>query len=193
MNILYFRKALIVALVFFINMLILSDERALDENQLDLVKKALSDFNRAPNFTLNSIDDSLLTLDKMRGKVVLLNFWATWCGPCRMEIPDFNELHKKYNEEGLEIWGISVSDSKKQLKNFVKSYQVDYTLLWGDISTMNKITQSYGGVYALPSSFLIGKKGDILWSHPGAILKDYDPQLFAQFVYKIDNALKQEE
>jgi len=123
-------------------------------------------------------------------KVVLINFWATWCGPCRMEIPEFNELYKSYHEKGLEILGISVSDNKKQLKNFTKSFAVDYPLLYGSARDMNNIMKDYGGVYAVPSSFLIGKEGSIIWSYPGAILKLYDPQTFSALVYKIEKELK---
>ena len=108
-------------------------------------------------------------------------------------IPEFNELHKSYHEKGLEILGISVSDNKKQLKNFTKSFAVDYPLLYGGTQEMNKIMKDYGGVYAVPSSFLIGKKGSIIWKYPGAILKNYDPQTFATLVYEIEKELKKQE
>ena len=148
--------------------------------------------DKAPDFTLQSINDSTYTLSKMEDKVVLINFWATWCGPCRMEIPEFNELQEKYHKKGLEIVGISVSDTKKQLKNFIKSFNVEYPLLYGNAKDMNRIMRDYGGVYAVPSSFLIGKNGVIVWSYPGAILKNYDPQTFANLIYKIEKELEGE-
>jgi len=153
----------------------------------------LGDINKAPDFTLTAMNDSMYTLSKLEGKVVLINFWATWCGPCRMEIPEFNEMHKSYHEKGLEILGISVSDNKKQLKNFAKSFAVDYPLLYGGAREMNKIMKDYGGVYAVPSSFLVGKNGNIIWSYPGAILKNYDPQTFATLLYEIEKELKKGE
>ena len=104
-----------------------------------------------------------------------------------------NELHKSYHEKGLEVLGISISDNKKQLKNFTKSFSVDYPLLYGGSKEMNKIIKDYGGVYAVPSSFLIGKEGSIIWKYPGAILKDYDPQTFATLIYEIDKELKELE
>jgi peroxiredoxin len=110
-----------------------------------------------------------------------------------MEIPEFNEIHKSYHEKGLEILGISVSDNKKQLKNFAKSFTVDYPLLYGGTREMNKIMRDYGGVNAVPSSFLVGKNGTIVWSYPGAILKNYDPQTFAALVYEIEKELKKGE
>ena len=103
----------------------------------------------------NMTFDSTITLDSLRGKVVLINFWATWCGPCRMEIPDLNELYSKYNKDGLEILGISVSDSKRSLINFVKAYPMDYPVLYGSGLEMDKVTSKYGGVNSLPVTFVI--------------------------------------
>jgi len=171
-------------------LLLFSQDTLITMTQREALKKALGDINKAPDFTLTALNDSVYNLRELEDKVVLINFWATWCGPCRMEIPEFNELYKSYHERGLEILGISVSDSKKQLKNFTKSFSVDYPLLYGSARDMNKIMKDYGGVYAVPSSFLIGKEGSIIWSYPGAILKHYDPQTFSALVYKIEKELK---
>ena len=173
--------------------LLFSQEIKFSLSQKEALKKVLRDINKAPDFTLTAMNVSMYTLSKLEGKVVLINFWATWCGPCRMEIPEFNEMHKSYHEKGLEILGISVSDYKKQLKNFAKSFAVDYHLLYGGAREMNKIMKDYGGVYAVPSSFLVGKNGNIVWSYPGAILKNYDPQTFATLVYEIEKELKKGE
>ena len=173
--------------------LLFSQEIKFRLSQKEALKKVLGDINKAPDFTLTAMNDSMYTLSKLEGKVVLINFWATWCGPCRMEIPEFNEMHKSYHEKGLEILGISVSDNKKQLKNFAKSFAVDYPLLYGGAREMNKIMKDYGGVYAVPSSFLVGKNGNIVWSYPGAILKNYDPQTFATLLYEIEKELKKGE
>ena len=173
--------------------LLFSQELKLNLSQKKALNKVLGDINKAPDFTLKTMHDSVYTLSELEGKVVLINFWATWCGPCRMEIPEFNEMHKSYHEKGLEILGISVSDNKKQLKNFAKSFAVDYPLLYGGAREMNKIMKDYGGVYAVPSSFLVGKNGNIVWSYPGAILKNYDPQTFATLLYEIEKELKKGE
>ena len=173
--------------------LLFSQELKLDLSQKKALNKVLGDINKAPDFTLTTMNDSVYTLSKLEGKVVLINFWATWCGPCRMEIPELNEMHKSYHEKGLEILGISVSDNKKQLKNFAKSFAVDYPLLYGGTREMNKVMKDYGGVSAVPSSFLVGKNGAIVWSYPGAILKNYDPQTFATLVYEIEKELKKGE
>ena len=172
------------------NISLFSQDTLISLSQKEKVKEALQDINKAPDFTLQTVNDSSYTLSKMEGKVVLINFWATWCGPCRMEIPEFNQLYNSYYEKGLEILGISISDNKKQLKNFTKSFAVNYPILYGSARDMNKIMKDYGGVYAVPSSFLIGKEGSIIWSYPGAILKLYDPQTFSALVYKIEKELK---
>ena len=172
--------------------ILIGQDSLLTLSQRNAVKKALEDINKAPDFTLTAMNDSIYTLSELEGKVVLINFWATWCGPCRMEIPEFNELQKNYHEKGLEILGISVSDNKKQLKNFAKSFAVDYPLLYGNARDINKIMRDYGGVYAVPSSFLVGKRGSIIWSYPGAILKNYDPLTFSALVYEIEKELKVE-
>ena len=173
--------------------LLFSQEIKFSLSQKEALNKVLGEINKAPDFTLTAMNDSIYTLSKLEGKVVLINFWATWCGPCRMEIPEFNEMHKSYHERGLEILGISVSDNKKQLKNFAKSFAVNYPLLYGGAREMNKIMKDYGGVYAVPSSFLVGKNGNIVWSYPGAILKNYDPQTFATLLYEIEKELKKGE
>ena len=101
-------------------LLLFSQDTLITMTQREALKKALGDINKAPDFTLTALNDSVYNLRELEGKVVLVNFWATWCGPCRMEIPEFNELHKSYHERGLEILGISVSDNKKQLDVLIR-------------------------------------------------------------------------
>ena len=188
-----FRNSILFFCSFIIGLIILfSQDSLLSLSQKEAVEKALANINKAPDFTLQGINDSTYTLSELNGNVVLINFWATWCGPCRMEIPEFNELYDTYHKKGFELLGISISDSKKQLKNYTNSYKVKYPLLYGSTKQLSKITRDYGGVYAVPSSFLVGKNGDIIWSFPGAILKNYDPQTFADLIYKIEKELKVE-
>ena len=157
--------------------------------QLEAIKKMTDNINTAPDFTLSSLDDSTYTLSSMKNNVVLLNFWATWCGPCRMEIPDFNELYLKHNKEGLEILGIAMDGTKKSLKNFTKSYTMEYPILYGSARDLNKVSMDYGGIMSLPTSILIGKNNEVIRTYPGAILKSYNPEQYATFVYEIEKAL----
>ena len=186
MNKMYF----IIYLLFSVSIIFPSN---LSEEQLDKIKEVTSDINIAKNFTLQSMaHDSSYTLSNMTDKVILINFWATWCGPCRMEIPDFNELYEKYSKKGFEILSISISDTKEQLEKFLKAYKIDYPVLYGNQSEMQKIIMDYGGVYSIPTSFLIGKNNEIKRIYPGAILKQYDPNMYSDLVYTIESSLAEE-
>ena len=165
-------------------------ESELSEDRISKIKSLIEKSkNYAPDFKLNDSNDSLYVLSNLRGKVVLINFWATWCGPCRMEIPDFIELHDKYNDKGFEILGISLSDSKDALKNFGNAYKVNYPLLYGNNKQINEITNLYGGVPAVPWSFLVGVNGEIIDTFPGAILKQYDPITYSRLEQTIVSEL----
>ena len=157
--------------------------------QLEAIKKLTENINIAPDFTLTSLDDSTYTLSNMKDNVVLVNFWATWCGPCRLEIPDFNELYLKHHKGGFEILGVAMDGTKKSLKNFTKSYTMEYPILYGSARDLNKVSMDYGGVMSLPTSVLIGKNNEVIRTYPGAILKSYNPQQYATFVYEIEKAL----
>ena len=165
-------------------------ESELSEDRITKIKSLIEKSkNYAPDFKLNDSNDSLYVLSNLKGKVVLINFWATWCGPCRMEIPDFIELHDKYNDKGFEILGISLSDSKDALTNFGNVYKVNYPLLYGNNKQINEITNLYGGVPAVPWSFLVGVNGEIIDTFPGAILKQYDPVTYSRLEQTIISEL----
>tara|TARA_B100001750_G_scaffold182909_1_gene151618 strand:+ start:19 stop:615 length:597 start_codon:yes stop_codon:yes gene_type:complete len=184
-------KYIFIKIIFLSLSIIYSSE--ITDEQLDKIKEVTNDINIAKNFSLKSvIKDSTYTLSNMKDKVILINFWATWCGPCRMEIPDFNELYKKYSDKGLEILGISISDTKEQLVNFLKAYTIDYPVLYGSQGDMQKVIIDYGGVYSIPMSFLIGKNNEIKRIYPGAILKQYDPNMYSDLIYTIETSLAEE-
>ena len=149
-------------------------------SQIDTSDTTITE-NKEPNyipaydFNLQALqsEDSLLTLSSLKGNVVLINFWATWCGPCIAEIPEFNSLLKKYEEKNFKILGISVNDSEKQLKKFITKFNVDYPLLFGSIEKMNTVIINYGGFNSVPVSYLINREGLVVRGYPGAILGDY--------------------
>ncbi len=165
-------------------------EKSVTEEQKKAINEIAEDVFMAPDFTLFDINGVEYTLSKLKGKVVLINFWATWCGPCRMEIPEFNELYEKYKDAGFEILGVSISDSPNQLIQFMKSFQVDYPVLHGSKFDISKITQMYGGISSVPTSFIIGKNGSIIRLYPGAIIKGQP--MYTYFINDIENALKVE-
>jgi thiol-disulfide isomerase/thioredoxin len=113
----------------------------------------------APDFTLPSLDGKPTKLSDFRGKAVLLNFWATWCGPCKIEMPWFVELQNQYAAQGFQIVGVAMDDaSKEDIAKFAKDMGVNYPILIGKES----VGDQYGGIPALPESFLIGRDGKIV-------------------------------
>jgi peroxiredoxin len=118
----------------------------------------------APDFTLPQLDGKSLQLSSLRGKVVLLDFWATWCDPCREEIPHFVELQNKYADRGLQIVGISMDDTIDPVRPFAEQFHMNYPIVMGNAKT----GELYGGVLGLPITFVIGRDGRIFRKHIGA-------------------------
>ena len=113
----------------------------------------------APDFTLDSLDGKSTRLSDFRGKAVLLNFWATWCGPCKIEMPWFVDLQKQYGAEGLQIVGVAMDEaSKEDIAKFAKGMGVNYPILLGK----EAVGEAYGGVPGLPESFFIGRDGKVV-------------------------------
>jgi thiol-disulfide isomerase/thioredoxin len=119
----------------------------------------LTNFSIAPDFSLEVLDGSTMRLSDLRGKAVMLNFWATWCGPCKIEMPWFVDLQKQYGPQGLQIVGVAMDDaSKEDIAKFAKDMGVNYPILIGK----EAVGDQYGGVNALPETFLIGRDGKIV-------------------------------
>ena len=117
----------------------------------------------APDFKLTGLDGKPVTLADSHGKVILLNFWATWCGPCRAEIPDLVELQNKYKDR-LQILGLVVDDDDQDaIKDFTEKFGINYPVA---IAT-NDIRLQYGGIAALPTSFVLDAEGRIVQKHEG--------------------------
>jgi len=118
----------------------------------------------APDFSLPEITGGTLTLSSYRGKVVLLDFWATWCDPCREETPHFVDLQKQYGDRGLQIVGVSMDDGPEPVRDFYQRFHMNYPVVMGNA----KIGELYGGVLGLPIAILIGRDGHIYAKHIGA-------------------------
>lgn len=118
----------------------------------------------APEWQLNDPDGKAVKLSDFKGKVVILDFWATWCPPCRAEIPGFIALQKQYAAQGLTVVGVSLdTDGASVVKTFVKKAGMNYPVVIGD----EKIASEYGGITAIPTTFVLDRNGNIVTSHQG--------------------------
>ena len=128
------------------------------------------------NFTLKDTAGKEVKLADYKGKVLLLDFWATWCGPCKVEIPGFNELYTKYKGDGLEVVGVVLLDKFENAKPYAEKMKMLYPVLDGD-PQQDKIDDAYGPLFGLPMSFIISRDGRVCQKHlglPGAT-KDKEP------------------
>jgi cytochrome c biogenesis protein CcmG, thiol:disulfide interchange protein DsbE len=111
----------------------------------------------APQFARRDLNGRTVDLRSLRGKVVLLNFWATWCAPCQSELPVFNSWQRSYNPRGFQVIGISMDDDADSARSLVNRLRLDYPVAMGDA----KLGVRYGGVLGLPKTFLIGRDGKV--------------------------------
>ena len=120
---------------------------------------ALTQNGDAPDFTLQSVEGKTIRLSDFRGKPVVLNFWATWCGPCKIEMPWFVDFQKQYGPSGVQFLGVAMDDaSTKDIAEFANSMKVNYPILIGKES----VGDAYGGVQFLPETFYIDRNGKII-------------------------------
>jgi cytochrome c biogenesis protein CcmG/thiol:disulfide interchange protein DsbE len=123
---------------------------------------------KAPNVVFTTADGKTYDLNKLTGKVVVVNFWATWCGPCRIEIPDFIEVYKNYKGRGVEIIGVSLDrDEWEKVTPFVKKNNINYPIVMGN----GEIARKFSNFNAIPTTFIIDKNGTIVDEHTGILTK----------------------
>lgn len=146
-----------------------SDETAADVASEMSAAPACKAVGRANlNFRLKDMHGKTVNLADYKGKVVLLNFWATWCGPCKVEIPEFVRAYAANKDKGFVILGVSIDDTAEQLKEFAAQYKVNYPLLLND----EKLEEAYGPIYGVPVSIFIGRDGSICRKHMGEVKKE---------------------
>lgn len=117
------------------------------------------------DFTMKDVDGNDVSLSSYKGKVVLLNFWATWCGPCKAEIPGFVRLQEKYRDKGLVIVGYSVDDTADKAKAYAAQYKMNYPILLGE--GREDVQDAYGPIWGIPASFIISRDGKVCRKHMG--------------------------
>jgi len=122
------------------------------------------------NFTMKDVQGKDVALSAYKGQVILLDFWATWCAPCKVEIPWFVELYKKYRSQGFVVLGVSVDDSVSKLTPFVAQFKMNYPVLIGD--GRDDVKDAYGPLVGFPTSVLIARDGTICSTHIGFAPKE---------------------
>jgi peroxiredoxin len=130
--------------------------------------KPVASRHEAPDFTLRGMDGTPVTLANYKGKVVLVNFWATWCGPCKIEIPWFEEFQRTYKDRGFTVLGLSMDeDGWDAVKPYAERRKINYPT----VLVTERIRQMYGGVESLPTTFIVDKQGRIAATHVGLVNK----------------------
>ncbi len=137
--------------------------------------KPVKDRKPAPDFTLKDSMGRSFKLSDYKGKVVLLNFWATWCGPCKIEIPWFAEFEQKHKDQGFAVLGISMDEEGWEVvRPYLEKTRMNYRVAIGN----DTMAQLYGGVDSLPTSFMVDRQGRIASVHVGLVSKsDYQNEI----------------
>jgi len=166
------KKSLLIVLAVFMVSIMACDSKEQNSGKLTEeissleTQKNTSD-TKAPEFSLVSVDGKTVKLSDYKGKIVIVDFWATWCPPCRKGIPDLIAIQKEFKNDVVVI-GISLDrETKTDVPSFVKNYGINYPIVYGD----GKVDRSFGGIEAIPTAFVIDKKGNIVDKHVGLVPK----------------------
>ena len=122
------------------------------------------------SFTLKDVNNKDVRLASFKGKVIVLDFWATWCGPCKIEIPGFVDLQNRYGNDGLQVIGVSVDDTLEQLKPYVSTMKMNYPVLQG--LGHDEVQDAFGPIWGIPVTIVISRDGRICAKHTGMSSKE---------------------
>ncbi len=147
------KRATIVLLLSFLFLIITDCER---RERIAIIG------SKAPDFTLTDLDGNKVGLSQYRGKVIVIDFWATWCPPCKDSIPFLESLYQRYKEKGLVVIGVSFDEDVELVKRFKERYIMTYPVLMGE----DRIKNNYG-LIAIPEMFIIGRDGVLRYHHLG--------------------------
>lgn len=136
----------------------------------------------APDFTLKSSSGTNMKLSEFRGEVVLINFWASWCGPCRQEMPVLDELHRQYKALGFTVLGVNVEEDSSAARKLLEEVQISFPVLFDN----NSVVSKQYDVVAMPSTVLVDRDGNMRYIHKG-----YKPGLEAQYLQQIKGLIRE--
>ena len=134
---------------------------------------------RSANLTLalNDLNNNTITLSAFKGKVILLNFWATWCGPCKTETPWFVDLQNRYGKDGLQVLGVSIDDPLSLIRPYAADLKINYPVLQG-LGHRDEIAAAFGPFRGVPTTFIISREGKLCAKHIGATARaGYEAQV----------------
>lgn len=178
------KNVLILFFIMIVSVAIYGCEKQDTNNNIPEVKESAvsltSDAKKAADFSLKTLDGKEIKLSDYKGKIVIIDFWATWCPPCRKGIPDLVELQKEFKDK-LVVIGISLDQQNtiKDLAPFIKQYGINYPVVLGD----QKVVMDYGNIQAIPTSFIVDQAGNIVDTHVGLVPK-------STYTNKINQLLK---
>lgn len=149
---------------------------------LSLTASASMAISDAPDFTLKSLDGDNLRLAEQRGQVVMINFWASWCGPCRQEMPLLNDLYQRYGKAGFTILGVNVENDLEAAKKLLKDIPVSFPILFDDHSTVSRLYD----IDAMPTTVMVDRDGKVRYLHRG-----YKPGFEAHYQAQIKELIRE--
>ena len=139
----------------------------------EVVQEPVCDAEARPanfDFTLEDMNGNNLSFESLRGKVLLLNFWATWCGPCKIEVPWLVEFADQYRDQGLVVLGLSIDDTADKIQDFARAYDVNYPMLIG--LDRDDFQEAYGPIWGVPMTFFVDREGTICRTHAGIATRE---------------------
>jgi peroxiredoxin len=136
----------------------------------------------APSFTLVDLNGKSVSLEGFRGKIVFLVFWASWCAPCREELPELDRIYNKFDHQGFEVIAVSVDGSDSDMESFLRNFPISFPVL---LDKQGDVNDAYR-VSGLPTGFIIGKDGSIRYTHRG-----FGKEFLAIYEKEIEDLIKQ--
>lgn len=178
------RNTIILLLILTVSILVYAGLKM--DNNVEVNQVTEDKDNKAPDFNLTTIDGETITLADYKGKVVIIDFWDTWCPPCRKGIPDFIELYKEYQDKGFEMIGFALGrQGEDKVKEFVQEYNINYQVAIPNRS----LVFSFGEIRSIPTAFLIDQKGNIVKKYIGLRPKE----VFEEDIKKLLDIKEQEK